>query len=440
MSDDELRRDLAEEDELRRLLHRTEPAPVPPFAAVARRADRRTGFGTFAATAGAALVVIAAIVLWRLASQAPAVASPSALPESTVGLAGQNAQPSATPNPAVLKSGFGVIYSGVRQGWDQGSAPQIRREGETDRGTGELAGSFFNNFHGMVSPSGRRAAYTGQTQDGQWGLYLLDGARPAEQRRLLALPNEIPGEVAWAADETAIAFNVQDHGATQGVAPKYSAIRTLDLASGMVNELARVTGGNLYHIVAWNKASGTLAATIAPNGEPATTYVVIGPAGTKTTPLDGAWGMYGSPDARTAIGVRCDGAPTYCSLWTWPLDDFGSRADQHLESGLWLGVVGWRPGSNEIGLVVGSGPKGQEQIEVWSPTAGRHIVYRFVDGKTPPSRPFFRADGSAIFVPGYGEAVVVDIATTATSPLPFPAPAALYERPLPAGSIRLDQP
>ncbi len=598
MNDDELRRDIAEEDELRRLLHRAQHPSIPPFATVVQRARSRAVVPrALMGIVAAALVIIAAIVLSRTSTTLPVAtsASPSAPPTSasssaaatagcalpssldlarhatssslttslagvqpsdpqtnqmrwslrflsardaagpaTVGVrveivaagntmlqvlgyelveperrsladgglvtiapcrsaglvvrtagplldgtwpyvvtiekiavpegrtvpeklevtltcsnksftctpaqAGATQPPTPTPNPAVLKPSFGVIYSGIRQGWDPGSAQQIRREGETTS-VGELAGSYFNQFHGTVSPDGRRAVYPGQTQDGPWSLYLLDGARPNEQRRLLALPNEIPGLPVWSGDMTGIAFTVQDSGATQGVAPKYDSIRTLDLATGKVMEIARITDGSTYRIVGWDRRSGMLAALVSPHAAPASAYVVIGPSGTRTTALasgtESGWAVYGSPDARTVAGIHCE-ATSGCSLWTWPLADYGARADQHFGSNVSLGIIGWRPGTEDLALGVSNlRPSGGDaHIELWSASAGRRTVY--TGGSSPPSSPFFRADGSALIVPGYGEGLVVDIATGATSPLPFPAPTGPYERALPEASIRLD--
>ena len=74
------------------------------------------------------------------------------------------ATPAATPAPGVLKPDFGVIYDGIRQGYDKGSAPLLRREGEMNTAVGELAPSFFNHFIGAVSTDGRRAAYFAQRE------------------------------------------------------------------------------------------------------------------------------------------------------------------------------------------------------------------------------------------------------------------------------------
>ena len=456
MSDkSDLERDIREEDELRALLGTRERTSIPPFASLAARAHRRSvPFGAIAAVAAG--VVITAVGLSLVfppatpaavpsasasptaSSSAGAVASPSAGPSAS-------GSPTTTPAPtpslgaAVLKPGFGVIYWGPRQGWEPGSGPQILPEGRT-ASVGELAQSYFNQFHGTVSPDGRRAIYAAQPDlNGPWGYYLLDGSKPTEQRRLLALTNEIPGPLLWSADMSAIAFTAQDSAATQGVIPKYDSIRTLDLATGAVRELARITDGSYYQLVGWDKANGTLVAQINPyppvEGKKST-YLVIGPSGTKTTPVDGPSAYATSPDARTVVGLQC-AAATACSLWTWPLADYGARTDQHLPAGLSLGAdVSFRPGTNDIGLSVSEQNSTSARIALWSASAGLRTVYQFPAGRSAGTW-FFRADGSAVIAHlGAGEDLVIDIASGQSTRLPMFDSQTSYSNS--AASIRLD--
>jgi hypothetical protein len=347
------------------------------------------------------------------------------------------AAPAATPNAALLKPGFGVIYWGARQGWEPGSAPQILPEGRTTK-VGELAGSYFNQFHGTVSPDGRRAIYAAQPDaSGPWGYYLLDGSKPTEQRRLLALPNENPGPVLWSVDMSAIAFTAQDEGATQGVIPKYDSIRTLDLATGAVRELARISDGSYYQLVGWDKSAGTLAAQILPYPPVAgkkSTYLVIGPSGTRSLPVDGPTSYATSADARTVVGLQC-AAATGCSLWTWPLADYGARMDQRLPAGLSLDVIGFRPGTSDVGLTVFELSSNSGRIALWSAPAGLRTVYQFPAGRSPGGPSFFRADGSAVIAHS-GEDLVIDIASGQSTRLPMFDSQTSYSSP--AASIRLD--
>ena len=399
----------------------------------------------------AALVLIVTVLLVvALTSFAPRPsplaqlsASPSPSPSNATATltASPNltAPPPATPSATLLKPGFGVIYWGPRQGWEPGSGPQILPEGRTTN-VGELARSYFNQFHGTVSPDGRRAVYAAQPDpSGPWGYYLLDGSKPTEQRRLLALPNENPGSVLWSADMSAIAFTVQNAEATQGVIPKYDSIRTLDLATGAVRELARITDGSYYQIVGWDKPAGALAAQINPypsDGTKKSTYLVIGPSDNKTTPVDGPSAYAASPDGRTVVGLQC-AAGTACSMWTWPLADYGARADQHLPAGLSVGVVGFRPGTSDVGLTVFEQSGGSGRIALWSAAAGLRTAYQIPTGRFPSGPWFFRADGSAVIVNfGIGENLVIDIATGQSTRLPQSESQTSYSRS--AASIRLD--
>jgi hypothetical protein len=346
--------------------------------------------------------------------------------------------PTATPDLGLLKPEFGIIYDGIRQGWDKGSAPLVRREGETNFAVGELAPSYFNQFGGALAPDGRRAAYFAQRQNEPWTLYLLDGGRPNEQRVLSVFPDDLPAAgPVWSAGGNAVAFVVIDKEANQGVRPKYSAIRTLDIQSGAVTELARVTDGSGYTIVGWDRANGRLAAMIAPHGEAPTTYVVFSGSGKREWKLEGSYSAIAAPNGRDVAAVRCQGAIIGCSFWTWKLEDFDSRVDQKFEPGLSMGVIAWRPGSNEVGIfITGQNQGAQGRIELWSAAAGRRVVVG--PGERVSGDAFFRADGSALVVTlAPDQAVVVDLASGRTSPLPLPTPQAPWEIGRLRASIRL---
>lgn len=344
------------------------------------------------------------------------------------------ATPGATAVPGVLAPDFAVIYDGVRTGLEKGSAPQVRREGET-RAVGELAPSFFNQFNGAVSPDGRRAVYFA-TGAGSWALYLLDGARPNEQRRLAEIRGEIPGgRPVWSGDGSGVAFTVLDESANQGVRPTYSALRTIEIATGEVRELARAPAGSAYAAVGWDRARSIIAATLHPHGQQTgTTYVAISSSGTRTWAMDAGYSIAASPRTHEVAGVRCEAARG-CSLWLWPLGDFGSRRDLRVTASS-LGLLGWRPGADEVALMVGSSDPGKPgDIELVSSSGARRVAYPLT---TLSERPFFRADGRALIVPlRLDEAIVVDLASGLVSPLPLPAPLVPWELGRLAASIRL---
>jgi hypothetical protein len=359
----------------------------------------------------------------------------------TCGHAGTSMTPPPTPTAVagVLKPAFGIIYDGVRQGWEKGSAPLVRREGESHIAVGELAPSFFNQFMGSVSPDGRRAVYFAQRQGQPWALYLLDAStNPNDQRVIRTIPDEIPTEPpVWSFDGNGVAFVVMDAGANQGVKPKYAALRTLDTASGTVTEVARVDDGSHYSVVGWDRASSTLAAVIYPYAAAATRYLVFAPSGSKSWTLDGEYSMSAAPNGRDVAGVRCDRQGNGgCALWTWTLANFGSKVDQNVGPNLSLASFGWRPGTGELGLMVGTAGAPLDRIELWSASGGRRLVAQ-IPG-TDYSRPFFRADGSAVIVQTrQTEASILDLATGVLSSFPLHAPEEPSESNRIRASIRL---
>jgi len=360
--------------------------------------------------------------------------------------AGGTPMPTPTPVAGVLNPHFGIIYSGTHRDVGTGTPPLVRREGEASTALGELAPSvpYRNAFYGTVSPDGHRAVYFAQPPNEPWGLYLLDGARPNEQRRLATIPGEIPyGRPVWAADGGGVAFvSDQPDQTYQNAHPNYSAIRLLDLATLNVTELARATDRSQYALVGWDRATSTLAAVnspdpFAPGPRPAATYVVFSPTGRRTTPMDDLAYDQAAPNGRDVIGIRCS-AGSGCSLWTWTLGDFEGRVEHKIGAGLSLGLAGFRPGSRDIGLTVSelTGPPAS-RVALWSPEAGLRIVYRLGDGL--PGAVLFRADGSALIVALQpNEAVVVDLRTGVVSPLPQPTPSVPNDFRVLSGSIALD--
>jgi hypothetical protein len=440
-------REIAEEDQVSSILRGSDrPATIPPFADVVRRAERHQSVGPgFALAVAALLVVLIVAGIGALRTPAePGVSSGSASPPGSPAVPSATGSLSTVPTASPLsttqaggplRAEFAVIYDGVRQGYDKGSAPLVRREGETNFAVGELAPSFFNQFIGAVSPDGRRAVYFAQREGQPWTLYLLDGAKPNDQRVLKPIPGEIPnGFPLWSSDGGGVAYVVLDEGANQGVKPKYSAIRTLDLVSGAVTETARASDGSSYSVVGWERASSTLAAVISPYAAPATSYLVFSPSGPKTWTLDGQYSMYAAPNGRDVAGVRCDAPMKECSLWTWTLDDFGSKVDRKLGSN--LSIISWRPGTNELGLLVGNANTVPDQIELWSLGGAPRFVAQIRGAAF--GRPFFRADGSALIVQtSQTGASLVDLVNIAVSTFPLHSPEAQGESNRLRASIRV---
>jgi hypothetical protein len=445
-------REIAEEDELMSILRAPDrTTTIPPFGDVLQRAERHQNVTPGLALAAVAVVVVAFVaVIGALrtpadpgvssTSEKPAVSASPVAPSPTPAVSG-SPMPTSTPAGSALRPDFAVIYDGVRQGYEKGSAPLVRREGETQFAVGELAPSFFNQFMGSVSPDGRRAVYFAQREGQPWALYLLDATtNPNEQRVIRTIPDEIPAEPPiWSFDGNGIGFVVMDSGANQGVKPKYTALRTLDLVSGTVTEVARIDDGSRYSVVGWDRASSTVAAVIYPYAAAAARYLVFAPSGPKSWILDGQYSMSVAPNGRDVAGVRCDRQGSGgCTLWMWSLANFASKVDQNVGPNLSLMSFGWRPGTGELGLTVGTVGAQLDRIELWSASAGRRLVAEIRGAGY--SRPFFRADGSAVIVQtSRSEASIVDLATGEASSFPLHESEAPLESNHMRASIRLAQ-
>jgi len=278
--------------------------------------------------------------------------------------------------------------------------------------------------------------YFAQLQGGSWALYLLDSSKPSEQKRLLTLADEIPGgSPLWAADGSGVALVVFDQAASQTPRPSYAALRTLDLASGKISELMRLTDGSSLALIGWDTKTSTLAALTVPYPSGARTYVVLSPGGKRSFPVDPSYGIYGSPNGEDVLAITCAGG-SGCRLITWNLGAFDARVEHNLGPNLSLGFVGFRPNGRDVGLLVSSSNAADQAIELWSIGQGRRVVYR---ASQSPQTIFFRADGSALIVASRpGEQVVVDLRSGAVAPLPQPSPSTPADYPVPVASIALD--
>jgi Tol biopolymer transport system component len=353
-------------------------------------------------------------------------------------VAGVSPAPTPTPNAALFNPSFGIIYSGIRQGYAAGSSMQVRREGETKTAVAELAPSYFNQWNGAVAPDGRRAVYFAQPQGQPWTLFLFDGAKPNEQRALVALPGEVGLQSVWSGDGAGVAFVVIDQ-LGNGATPAYSAIRTLDLASGVVTERARVTGGSAYTLVGWDRANATLAAMVVPHADQGPiTYLVLSGTNERSWTLEAHYSAVASPDGRDVVGVKCEGVEIGCSLWTWKLGDFDTRVDRKIGNRLSIGVIGWRPGTNEFAFAVSDINAGAAvTIELLSLSGGPTRIV-FGSSATYDNGSFFRADGTALIVVAeLNTALVVDLTSGRTTQLPLPTPDPAFEIGRPTASVRL---
>lgn len=182
---------------------------------------------------------------------------------------------------------------------------------------------------------------------------LAAAPRIADSRHALELDARRTSGVVrrWQRDRV---HRLQQGGQPRGEGRSSRAIRTLDLATGVVTERARVEGGSHYRLVGWERAENTVAATHAPEREPATTYLAISPTGRRTWTLDGPHGENQSGRnsrdwlACAATATRRRTPPSGSGRWTTSV-----RADQRFGPGISLGLVAGDPAPRRWGFSFG---------------------------------------------------------------------------------------
>jgi hypothetical protein len=286
-----------------------------------------------------------------------------------------------------------------------GSPPTVVREDETEV-IAALGNGYLCQLNGAVSPDGRRLAYWQFESIGARSeIALYQGGASTT---LVRLGDEFLSNLVWSADGTGLLF-VAMKGGVQGVPPEYAALRTLDLASGSIVELTRVTGRFLTAL-AWDREKRVTAATetLTPGGAGA--YLVITEARviTRNETSPGLNLVRASPDATLMMAL----APSGSAIRYWPLASFGDQKELRPAAGSAAGIAVWRPGAREIAVVVTT-PPGVQAVELWALDGTRRRLLEFSGQR---GGLFFRPDGSALFI---GGGTGIDIATGRASRFTF---------------------
>lgn len=352
------------------------------------------------------LIIVAGVaLLYAVRSQQPATAvSSTASPTPTAtAVIPTTTPPSATATPpsssqvdAALPGAdrFAVV---VDKGCSPpGTPPYVRREDRNEVIT-PLGNGYLCLLNGAVSPDGRRLAYWHfeNATTGEIALY-----QGGASTTLVRLGDEFLSNVVWSADGTGLLF-VAMKGGVQGVAPEYAALRTLDLASGSIQELTRVAGRYLTAL-AWDRTTRVTAASETPASGGAGAYLVITEARVvKRNEMPANLILTrASPDAALMMAVsQPDGVIRY-----WPIASFDDQKELRPAAGSKAGITAWRPGARELAVVVTS-PPGSQAVELWSLDGTRR---RLADFTGQRGGLFFRPDGSALFI---GGGTGVDVAT-----------------------------
>lgn len=292
----------------------------------------------------------------------------------------------------------------------------VRSEGDP-RKIAELAAS---PSYGAVSPDGRRLAYweappgAGEARV----LRLFDIAAPAQERVLVMLPAteradvSTGGGVVWSNDGSSLLIGVRSVAyaftppPVGGERPLYAALREVDVASGAVGEVARLTASLPLRPVAWDRTSRTAAAVGIGGGGYTGSYVVAreGVAPTTTPMCCNILPAVGAPDASRVLAISFDPR----ALFIWPLADPGRRTTMDAAAGERIDRAIWRNSRDIVVLIGGDAPAAQ-RIEVWSLDGARRVVLRDVRDLAA-----VRPDGSAAIVSGQ----VVDLDSGARWSIP----------------------
>ena len=358
------------------------------------------------------LIFVAGVgLLYAARSQEPPTrvfVAPSSSPTATTAPASATTPSSPTstssPTDAALPGAdrFAVI---VQKGCaPPGTPPFVRRE-DRNEVIAPLGNGYLCQLNGAVSPDGRRLAYWHFESSGSSEIALYESGA---SKTLVRLGEEFLENAVWSTDGTGLLF-VAKKGGVQGVAPEYAALRTLDVATGVIQELTRVSGRYLTAL-AWDRPRRVTAAAETPASGGPGAYLVITEAKAVTRnelPANTVL-MSASTDATYVMALsQKDFAIRY-----WPLASFNDQKTLNAAPGFGAGVAAWRPGTPELAVVVSSGP-GAQSLELWSLDGSRR---RLTDYTGQGGGLFFRPDGSALF---FGGGAAVDVATGRVAQFPL---------------------
>ena len=321
---------------------------------------------------------------------APSAVTPTAAPSPSAATA--TVSPSSSQADVTLPGADRFVVVVDRACNPPGAPPFVRRE-DRNEVIASLGNGYLCQLRGAVSPDGRRLAYwLIETSRSELALY-QGGATTT----LVRLGDEFLGSVVWSADGTGLLF-VAMKGGVQGVAPEYAALRTLDPATGAIQELTRVSGRYLTAL-AWDRRNRVTAAAETPASGGAGAYLVITEArAIKRSEMPAnLLLMSASPDAALVVGVS-NGVIRY-----WPLASFDDQKELLPAAGSGAGIAAWRPGARDLAVVVASGRS--QAVELWSLDGTRRRLAEFAGQR---GGLFFRPDGSVLFI---GGGAGIDVAT-----------------------------
>jgi hypothetical protein len=413
-------------------MHDSRSRRVADVNVPSRRRSPLRGIAFAGATALTVLAVVVALSTLRGSEPTPlappsAPASPSApaavsaSPDATASGATRSPAPTASATSAVRPDGRHGYFSQTRR-----NEPQPTLVLRTEQDPTPLA-QLASATGPAVSPDGHRVAFLRTTDSGQqimWG----DATRLAEARVAVDLSGSgevVTGSVVWAADNSnSIAFAVAKPSGQQGVEPPpaHSALRSVDLETGVVRELARTNNPWVLVPLIWHPRDGIAAGFETGAGGFAYSYVIVRAGQVERTVFGGSQGPLGlraDRDGARVLGLFGTSTDLHLRWWVWDRPE--QSREMRAPPGEGVLRAAWRPGAQEIGVeILSTAPRqtpARGRFELWSvATDARRVVT--ADGGFE----MFRHDGTAaIGVRGFGapfETYLIDLTNGATIPIP----------------------
>jgi hypothetical protein len=262
-----------------------------------------------------------------------------------------------------------------------------------------------------ISPDGRRAAYwhVPPTSDDTAGeLRTLDLTTGVESTTLLTSAPDGAGGIAWRSDGSALVVATASTSLAFGgidPPPAYTLVRTIDLATGQVGELARLDGSR-FHPIAWSAETKIVVGV--DSGEGGIHQIFrIREDGTRIAggPIDIGYQRFdASRDGRTLLGVEAhgEGGHIYSVVQLIAADSPTSAGRRELLDDPYVIDACFVP-TNEIAALLRVGIPSRYALELWPAGLagqGRRIwtspnAAPFANGDL-----FVRIDGRAVYFRG----------------------------------------
>ncbi len=422
-------------------MHDSRARRVSDVTVPARRTSPLRGLALVGAAALSVLAVVVAVNTLR-GPQVTSAAAPStsALPATSPGttaLPGATTSPGAAATSQPSASPAGNVRPDGRHGFLSQTGPE-RTVLRTEQDATPLA-QIATGSGGAVSPDGHRLAMLRGERGQQfvWG----DAIRFADAKVAVDLSGSgesFVGNAVWAADNSnSIAFAVIKPSTQQGVdtPPLYSALRSVDLATGAVRELARTNNGRILVPLIWRPRDNLAVSFETGPGGYAYSYVIVRTGQVNRTEFDRdqpPLGLLADRDGARVLGLFGTGNDLVLKWWAWDRPE--QAQEMRPPSGETFLRAVWRAGAEEIGVELVVTPTRtpvRGRFELWSvATNSRRVVI------ASGGFEMFRHDGTAaIGLRGFAapfEMYLIDLATGATTPIPSQSG---NERPLPTALL-----